>query len=211
MVQSGSLSTPSSTYLWVPPAYLVPTAKSSLFILRWTVRVGLVKEVTQVRACWQCGLFRAVREAESRKQKIYNASVLLHHLPQFKVLINRPPTNGTIQSIPSKGVSLETNFTLRTRYWVDSEADLPLAYSYSASGLSLQQGTRATRIYVSGYTVLDCDFSATCTYTGDVSYTCLTDVFARKPEPHLAGSGDGCSRRIRYRLQVTNRYPKGHL
>lgn len=87
-------------------------------------------------------------------EKSCNACLLLHYLPQFKVLVNRPPTNGTIHSIPSKGVSLETNFTLRTRYWVDPEADLPLTYSYSASGLSLQQGTRATRIYVSGCTVL---------------------------------------------------------
>lgn len=68
---------------------------------------------------------------------------------QFQVLINRPPANGTIVSIPSKGVSLETNFTLGMRYWVDPESDLPLTYSYSASGLALQQGTRATRIYVS--------------------------------------------------------------
>lgn len=67
---------------------------------------------------------------------------------QFNVLINRPPTNGTIVSIPSKGVSLETNFTLSMRHWVDPESDLPLTYSYSASGLALQQGTRATRIYV---------------------------------------------------------------
>ena len=50
---------------------------------------------------------------------------------EVSIKVVRPPQNGYVTSLPSKGYALDTNFKLTAVGWVDDPESLPLSYTFS--------------------------------------------------------------------------------
>lgn len=144
---TGTLSEGSSTYLWLPPNLLQPTSDSSVFIVRWDL--------------WQSGggvyTAQVIHRSLTPKRKSpphpnvmsLRSSRCLSAWEQIPINVNRPPQGGSVTALPSSGVSLQTNFSIRASGWSDPESDLPLRYSFKGGDVLLVQDTAATVTWVS--------------------------------------------------------------
>lgn len=137
--------TSSSFYLWLSAGALVPSAASSIYVLKWTTKLdGVVPKTAQARP------FRPISHLQftSLSWSTYLLRWLL--ALQMVIALNRPPDGvaRAVTAVPLRGICLYTNFSIQATGWGDPEGDLPLSYTFTADGVLLAPTSVSTRVWV---------------------------------------------------------------